>query len=249
MADTEHDARRVIGPATWASLALVGSLVLGALWVRSGIIGADRWPIQWLDVEGELHRTSATQIQAAAAGPAQGGFFAADLGRIRAEIEALPWIAHAEVSRHWPDALHLRVIEHRPVARWNDDGLLSDRGELFVVTGADGMQGLPQLVGPEGRRDDVLSRWQSMRRSLAETGLDIERIELDERGAWTLELANGVELLLGREQVEQRLARFIAIHDALRAAPRAVARVDMRYTNGVAVRWLAPEPEQRDRHG
>jgi hypothetical protein len=29
------------------------AIVLGALWLRSGLIGSDQWPIRWLDVEGE----------------------------------------------------------------------------------------------------------------------------------------------------------------------------------------------------
>jgi len=249
MADSEHQPDRLIGPATLASLVLVGALLLGGLWLRSGLVGADQWPIRWLDVEGELHRTSASQIRAAAATPAASGFFAADLRRARQDIEALPWIARAEVSRHWPDALHIVVVEHRPVARWNESSLFSDRGDVFEVGGIGGMQGLAHLSGPEGRRQEVLDNWLKMRRELAAIGLDIDRMTLDERGAWTLGLGNGIELMLGREQVEERLARFVAVHDQLNGGERRAARVDMRYTNGLAVRWAEAYSEEREQHG
>ncbi|TVQ36101.1 MAG: FtsQ-type POTRA domain-containing protein [Wenzhouxiangella sp.] len=249
MADTQDQPRRLINPATLASLVLLGSLVLGALWMRSGLIGSGQWPIRWLDVEGELQRTSASQVRAAAAVSASRGFFAVDLGRVRAEIEALPWIATAEVSRHWPDALYIRVVEHRPVARWNENGLFSDRGEVFEVTGSESMQGLARLVGPESRREEVLETWLWMRHELAGIGIDIARLTVDERGAWRLGLGNGIELILGREHIDQRLARFIAVHDLLRADERRLARVDMRYTNGLAVRWAGSEPVEDDAHG
>jgi cell division protein FtsQ len=249
MANSEHQPERLIGPATLASLVLLGTLLLGALWLRSGLIGADQWPIQWLDVEGELHRTSASQIRAAAAGPAALGFFAADLTRVRADIENLPWVARAEVSRHWPDALHIRVVEHRPVARWNERGLFSDRGEVFEVSGSEGMQGLATLTGPDGRRQEVLESWQRMRRELATIGLDIDRLRVDERGAWTLTLGNGIELMLGREKVDERLARFISVHDELSAGEQRAARVDLRYTNGLAVRWVERDSGEPEKHG
>ncbi len=249
MANTEDQPRGLINPATLASLVLLGSLALGALWMRSGLIGSEQWPIRWLDVEGELQRTSVSQVQAAAAVPASRGFFAVDLARVRSEIEALPWIAKAEVSRHWPDALHLRVVEHRPVARWNQNRLLSDRGEVFEVTGSDSMQGLARLVGPDSRREEVLETWLWMRHELGGIGLDIARLAVDERGAWQLELGNGVELILGREQIDLRLARFIAVHDLLRGDERSLVRVDMRYTNGLAVQWAGSERDREDAHG
>jgi len=239
MANTDDQPDRLIGPATLATLILAGGLLLVALWLRSGLLGADQWPIEWLDVEGELQRTSSSQIRGAAAGPAASGFFSVDLGRVREAVEALPWVAEAEVSRHWPDALQISIAEHQPVARWNEVSLFSDRAEIFTVDGSDGMQGLARLSGPESRRHDVLEEWLWMRRELGRIGQDIQAVRLDDRGAWAVVLASGLEILLGREQVRDRLVRFIGIHDVLANDQRRARRVDLRYTNGLAVRWQA----------
>jgi len=243
MANTDDQPDRLIGPATLATLILAGSLLLAALWLRSGLLGADQWPIEWLDVEGELQRTSSSQIRGAASGPATTGFFSADLERVREAVEALPWVAEAEVSRHWPDALRIRIVEHEPVARWNEASLFSDRGQVFTVDGSDGMQGLARLSGPDSRRQDVLEQWLWMRRELGRVGQDIQAVHLDDRGAWAVVLASGPEILLGREQMRQRLERFIGIHDVLIDDQRRPGRVDLRYTNGLAVRWLN-DPER-----
>jgi cell division protein FtsQ len=243
MANSDDQPERLIGPATLATVVLLGSLLLGGLWLRSGLIGADQWPIQWLEVEGELNRTSASQVRSAAAGPAAMGFFSADLERVRDAVQALPWIASAEVSRHWPDALRIRIQEHQPVARWNASSLFSDRGEVFTVSGSEGMQGLASLSGPDGRRQDVLEEWLWMRRELGRIGQDIRTMHLDERGAWTVQLGSGLEVLLGRQSARARLERFIGIHDALTTGARRAGRVDMRYTNGLAVRWAGGEPD------
>jgi cell division protein FtsQ len=216
---------------------LGGLALLLALWLRSGLIGSEQWPIRWLDVAGELERTSASQVRGAVADEAGRGFFAVDLETVRARVEALPWVARAEVSREWPDALLIDITEHRPVARWNEQRLFSDRGEVFSVSGTEGMQGLARLRGPESRGRDVLERWQDMRRKLGRIGRDVTELSVDERGAWRVVLDNEITLVLGREQVDQRLDRYFAAQAALADLERPVRLVDMRYTNGLAVRW------------
>jgi cell division protein FtsQ len=225
-------------------VVIVGCLLVAAVWLRTGLIGSERWPVRWLDVEGDLNRTSAGQIRSAAVESASAGFFAADLEAVRRAVEALPWVASATVGRQWPDALHIRVTEHRPVARWNDHRLMSDRGEVFEVSGTISMQGLALLEGPEARREEVLENWQSMRRKLAVVGQDIERLAVDERGAWTADLDSGKQLALGREHVHERLQRYIGVHEQLRAQGRAISRIDLRYTNGLSVRWASSLSEE-----
>jgi len=219
------------------AVLLIGGVLIAGVWLRTGLIGSERWPVRWLDVEGDLERTSAAQVRSAAFGPASTGFFAADLEAVRAAVEALPWVALAAVGREWPDALHIRVIEHRPVARWNGHRLMSDRGEVFEVSGNVSMQGMVELEGPEARREEVLEHWTHMRRRLALVGLDIERLAVDERGAWTMELDSGKRLSLGREHIHERLQRYVRVHDQLRSQGRPIAGVDLRYPNGLSVRW------------
>ncbi len=249
MADTEHMPGRLIGAPALLAVLVAGALLVTAIWLRTGLIGAEQWPVRWLDVEGSLQRISASQVRSAAIGPASHGVFAVDLDEVRRAVEALPWVAEASVSRQWPDALTVRVVEHRPVARWNDDRLLSDRGEVFEVSGSSSMQGMALLTGPESRRDEVLDQWRRMRRELGSIGQDIARMGVDERGAWTLRLDSGLELALGRDHMDQRLQRYIRVHDELHAQGRPLARIDLRYTNGVAVRWAdQPASEEAD-HG
>ena len=249
MADSEYVPDRVSRTPVLLSLLILGAALVAGIWLRSGLIGTERWPVSWLDVEGDLQRTSASQIRSAAIGPASAGFFAVDLDEVRNAVEALPWVAGAAVSRQWPDALHVRVVEHRPVARWNDNRLLSDRGEVFEVTGSQSMQGMARLVGPEARREEVLENWRLMRRQLANVGQDIAGLGVDERGAWMVELDSGLSLALGREHMHDRLARYVRVHEKLMAKGRPIAHVDLRYTNGLAVRWAADAAREAVDHG
>jgi cell division protein FtsQ len=222
--------RRLIIAATAGGLA---GLLLLAVWL-GGWTDARYWPIRWLEVAGELERVTAPQVRAAAAVEARHGFFGVDIERMRSAIESLPWVAGATVARRWPDALHIVIRERRAVARWNGGALVGASGETFEVAGTGGMQGLVQLEGPDSRFEDVFSRWREMAPRLNAAGLDLRRLSLDPRGAWRLVLRSGTELLLGRESVDARLSRYLEIRSGLRSVG-PIARIDLRYPNGVAV--------------
>lgn len=217
-------------------LTMPAALVVlaAAVWLFGGWQDPERWPIRWLEVEGHLERTTSAQVRAAVAGEARRGFFVVNVERARAEVQALPWVATAAVSRQWPDALTIEVVEHQPVARWNDHALVSRTGEVFDVAGTTGMQGLVQLVGPEARRADVFETWRALGGALTAAGIGIDTVALDARGAWTLVLDSGWELLLGREEIDQRLDRFLAVHERLSRVPE-LRRIDLRYPNGLAI--------------
>jgi len=220
-------------------LVLVASLPLLAAVAVLGIAGAGwnearHWPIRWLEVAGELERVSAAQIRAALADQARMGFFGLDVDRARRDIEALPWVESAAVARRWPDALNIEVREQRAVARWNGQRLVGASGVVFDVAGTEGMQGLTLLSGPEDRQREVFEYWRILRARLGAQGLEIAALALDPRGAWQIRLGAGPELLLGRENADVRLARFVSVRERLGELAR-YARIDLRYPNGLAV--------------
>jgi len=217
------------------ALAVAGAL----LWWSNAALDPARWPIRWLEVEGDLERVTAAQVRAAVADHAVRGFFAVDIERARVAVEALPWVARAAVGRRWPDALVITLEEQRAVARFNDSALVSSQGELFRVAGTGGMQGLARLYGPEARSAEIFGQWQRARAMLTPVGLEPAALRLDPRGAWTLVLADGRELLLGRDAVEARLARFVAVLPEL-AGIEDLVRIDLRYPNGLAVTRAGP---------
>lgn len=223
--------RRIV---MWSLAPLLVVGLAGSIWWLGGWHDARHWPIRWLEVSGDLERLTAAQVRAAVAQQARRGFFAVDVEKARAEVEALPWVEQASVSRHWPDALQISVTEQQAVARWKEHALVSRSGELFEVAGTGGMQGLTRLDGPEGRELEVFQRWQKMRSRLASQGLEMRSIELDPRGAWRIELGSGLALLLGREDVSTRLERFLRVRSDLRGLER-IDSIDLRYPNGLAL--------------
>ena len=153
----------------------------GIAWVGVGIVAADRWPIRWLEVNGEFQRISAEQLRASLAPQMNSSFFTVDLKGLEESAKRTFWVSRARAQKIWPDTVIVTVDEYEPVAHWNSGKLVSRQGEAFDVPDADEIQGLPWLEGPETRLDDVLSAWVALNEHLATLGLEVQRLALDER--------------------------------------------------------------------
>ncbi|MDX1755768.1 MAG: cell division protein FtsQ/DivIB [Marinobacter sp.] len=215
-------------------------LMLAALvpWGTGEVLSAMDRQIMAIDVRGELVGESRVALERRVSEWVGRSFFATDLAEVKSAVELRPWIASAAVRRIWPDRLVVEVREKKPLAYWNARQLVSRSGQLFAPDNRDIVGRLPQLAGPDERVRDVIDMARAMAEVLAQRDLGFAGLRLEPRGAWTLTLANGIEVSLGRDQVEQRFERFITVYqESLAARADEVQRIDARYTNGVAVQW------------
>lgn len=216
-----------------------------ALWWLFKVVSDPRFmPVTTIRVEGVLKHLPQAQLRADIAAVAAGGFFSVDVDDVQRAAQHSAWIASASVRRLWPDALQVTVTEHKPIARWGESALLSERGVVFVPPLDSFPPGLPLLIGPPGQAVTVAQRWAMINQALLPLRQSAQRVTLDERRAWTVLLNNGVELLLGREgreDMDLRMRRYVdAYAVALAAHVTRIAALDLRYTNGFAVRWIQP---------
>ncbi|MEJ2687268.1 MAG: cell division protein FtsQ/DivIB [Gammaproteobacteria bacterium] len=250
MARTKHKRARRRKPSTLSRTLsgipwrAVGLVVMAAVLFESGF-----WTVRWLRnphtlplrtvrIEGNLRHLSAARLQKVVAPVATGGFFNVNVDAVRRAAQSLPWVESASVRRVWPDTLQLKVVEQKPIARWNKDSLINTQGAVFTPAAKTVPTGLPQLKGPAGLEPAVLKQYRAMDKALAPLGLTIAQLVEDQRRAWALRLSNGVELKLGRGETFPRLLRFVRIYPAVLAGHVSrLVSVDMRYSNGFAVRW------------
>jgi cell division protein FtsQ len=224
----------------WRALGTVAGILAGfALVALLLMLALDR-PVHRVLVEGAFQRVSPPEIEGAVVEIVHDGLASVDLGRVRERIERIEWVDQAVVQRRWPDAIRVLVTEQVAAARWNEAGLLNSRGELFIRNARYVPPELPLLQGPDGTQGAVAQLYLDAQGRLLEAGLRLTGVRLDERGAWELELANGVVVRLGRQAVNDRLERFIRLASPLVAKRLAeINYVDMRYTNGFSVGWNA----------
>jgi cell division protein FtsQ len=171
----------------------------------------------------------------------QGNFFTLDLAHARAALEKLPWVRSASIRRRWPDALDIALEERVPLARWAESGLVRTDRALFEGN-YDGP--LPLFAGPPGAAKEMAIQYEYFRASLAAVDRVPVRIHVSPRRAWRLELDGGTIIELGREHMEARLSRFVAVYPrTLAPFKRPISYVDLRYANGFAVRIPEHRPE------
>ncbi len=221
-----------------AWITLILGVVIIVWFAIRGIL--DR-PIQHAEISGKFAQVSRIQIEQVLEPFARKGFVSIDLDKVKHALEAIRWIDHVRVERAWPDGLSVFVTEQVAVARWGEKGLLNTRGELFLPDVRDVRADLPQLNGPDGTEGEVAKLYLETYPRLLTVGLNLNRVTLDERGAWSLQLSNGVEVRLGREDIAARLERFIrAASPVIATRTGEVAYVDMRYSNGFSIGWGKP---------
>lgn len=165
-----------------------------------------------------------------------GSFFTVDLEQTRRSFEQLPWVRKVSVRRHFPWGLEVTLEEHVPMARWNSVALVNTYGEVFA---GQSKLPLPDFNGEPDSSAQVAAMYIAMNRQLGALQRRIAQINLSPRYAWQLRLDNGMLLELGREQMQQRLERFVAVYPySLATMARKVNYVDLRYRNGFAASQL-----------
>jgi len=231
-----------------ALFALGALLVLVTVTLR--VVQMPAFSLREVRIRGELMHVKRGQIEEVVRRELKGSFFTVNLDAARTAFERLPWVRGASVRRQWPARLDVVLEEHVPIARWGRDTLINTHGEEFHAA----YEGdLPVFAGPDGAAREVTIQYRYFQRSLAAIGEAPVEVQVSERRAWQVKLKSGLSLELGRENIEARLDRFVALHNrTLGRLGRRVDYVDLRYANGFAVRVpdLGPEKvtPKRGRH-
>jgi cell division protein FtsQ len=244
------DARQLnAAAATLAAMALCAlAWALGAWLVRQPVFAFHQ-----VVVATALSRTNAAWLEGVIRSELAGTFFTLDLDGARAALGQVPWVRSAGLRREWPHRLTVEIEEQVPLARWNDRALVNTRGEVFAAA-FDGE--LPQFRGPEGSAAEMTARYREWSAALAPLALRLRELSLTARGSWAIAAqADGgsLSIELGRDEPSERLARLVAAYPRtlgpLAAAGKPVARVDLRYRNGFAVRLAGTGAKRSSRHG
>lgn len=194
--------------------------------------------LRHVEVVAPVAHVTAAQVKLVTDRHVRGNYFTVDLVQLQQAFEKLPWVREARVTRRWPDTLVVSFVEHVPLARWNDAALVNRHGEVFAAA-LDAR--LPQLSGPLHSSDEVTRTYLAYQQRLARLGRSVAELRLSPRRAWRLRLDDGTQIMLGRTDASERLARFIQFYPRLVADPQgAPAYADLRYADGFAVRWPVP---------
>ena len=227
--------------AGWrGSIRAVSAVLVGLLVAAIGLPllqELHQRPLAAVKIAGEFQQVSRDSLQAMLAGVTDAGFIGVDIAELRRVALDHPWVKRVSVRRVWPDSLHVAVVERLAVVRWNADALLEADGSVFEPESTT-VPNLPGLEGPPGRERDVLAMFRRLDDAIGALAGGISRLTLSSRGAWRVELAQGMTLVLGRSLDLPRLRMHVrAFPEIFQDRISEIESVDLRYTNGFAVRF------------
>ena len=197
--------------------------------------GASRVPAQRiLEVSGIVRGTNLWRV---------------DPDRVRARLEALPEIRRADVVRELPDRVSIVIEERRPFTlvhaarlHWLDEEgrLLGEEShavatEVPVISGLseDELATMRTTPGPRARAAIALIR--ALLRTGSTLAAEISEIDMSRPEGPVLYTVDGVEVRLGSEEWEERLARLEGVLAQV-TTTHDVQGVDLRFRDQVVLK-------------
>ncbi len=157
------------------------------------------------------------------------------LKKIQADLEAIHWVDRAVVQRKLPSDLWITIVPQKPIARWRDQGLVNNRGEIFMVEAiAEEFLQLPLLDGERDALPEIMATYIELQQVLRNRGLGVLQLARTPRGSWQLKTTSGATVLFGQSEVVDAAQRFVSVYQFLgRGSENKI--YDTRHNSGVAV--------------
>jgi cell division protein FtsQ len=160
-----------------------------------------------------------------------------DVAAAREQVETLPWVQRAVLTKLYPSTLQVAISENTAFAIWQrgEEAFLIDKAGAVITSAIGGRHsGLPMVAG-EGaaaRAADVLAMIAA--EPSIERRFDAAVLVAERR--WNILLDGGIEILLPEADPASALAK-LAVFDALSGLlMRDIAGVDLRDPGRVVIR-------------
>ena len=232
---------------------------LGALVVAGVVVGATaltwrwalttpRFAVSQVEVRG-ASRLPAEQIVAVAGIRPGTNLLRLDVAGATARVEAMPEIRHAQIVRDLPGRVTIYVDERRPFTLVNAGRLhwVDEEGRALGVTSSPVALAVPAITGlsedelqtmrtaPSKKAQLAIGLIRILLRSSSALAEEISEIDMSRKDGPVLYTVDGVEVRLGSEEWEDRLARLEGVLAQLARDGGGVSTVDLRFRDQVVL--------------
>ncbi|TBR44736.1 FtsQ-type POTRA domain-containing protein [Marinomonas agarivorans] len=222
-------------------IAFLGACLLFLLAFLQGEAESRGWfTVVEVQIEGEPNYLTTTELSEAYGDIIGMSLLFSSLQDIMQITNKPAWVQTTEIRKIWPNKILVKVKEHVPLAYWGDNEVITKFG-VVIKPNQLPQEDLPRLSGPEGSNSMVLEQFRLVSQVLALSNLQMTKLELEERGAWNVYFSQGLLVKLGRDEILERLQRFVAVYKSdLSGRIKNIEQVDARYSHGIAVTWKSP---------
>ncbi len=215
----------------------VFSVMAVVIWSWPKLMDWVNQPIARVEVRSGFDHLRREEVEEVLAPWLVNRFLFLDLQGMQETVADMPWVKKVSLKREWPDKVVVTLVEREAIARWEQDGLIDARGQVFRPGQLDSFVGLPLLSGPQDRAHDVMQQYLSISQLLRPLGVTVSELNLSSTDSWRFRVDH-VSVNIGRDRRMVRLQRFIRLfYERLSDRWQDVKRVDLRYLNGASVAW------------
>lgn len=164
-----------------------------------------------------------------------------DVALVKENVEALPWVKTARVSRLLPDKLEIQIVEREPFAIWQLDGkhwLIDETGVTITDENLEEFYGLPFVVG-KGAPEATARLYNVITLAPELSARMTSATRVGER-RWDIDFDSGLRLRLPEENADYGPAeawqQFVTMNAKDRIIDREIAIFDMRLKDRVVVK-------------
>jgi cell division septal protein FtsQ len=243
--------RRPARPIRWLRVLATGA---AALATAAGLVGAGYWAFtteRFAVVAVEVRGASRVPPQRIleASGIVHGqNLWRIDPARVRGRLEEMPEIRRADVIRELPNRVAIVVEERRPFTlvhaaklHWLDEEgrVLGDETravntEVPVISGLTEEELVTMRTSPGPRARAAIALIRALLRTGSALASEISEIDMSRAEGPVLYTVDGVEVRLGSEEWDERLARLEGV--LAQVASQDVNGVDLRFRDQVVLR-------------
>ena len=161
------------------------------------------FPINTVKISANFQRIPRQQLADILEKYQKNSYFSIPIHQLEEQLNGLDWADEARVSRLWPDTLKIHLVEKKPMAIWNHS-LVTEDGRLFSAEPTRETSALTQLEGPEPQKNEILQIYKKLSKLLVKSGLYVALLQIHDNQSLDLTLTNGVQLRLGKQEIESR---------------------------------------------
>lgn len=223
---------------TFLQMLIIGCIVVSGYWAYLKITSPKTFPFRHVKLTASYKHISPRALSHIITADLNGGFFSLNINQLENDLLMHPWVASAAIRRVWPDTLLVYITEKVPVASWNHKMLITADGNVFAPQMDMTRLSLPELIGPQDQMQEVIQQYQFFSDKLKILHLAVHQLDLSAGLAWKIMLSNGIQIILGRDPVNDRFVRFVRLYPAIVGNKSdQVDSINLCYSSGLSVLW------------
>jgi cell division protein FtsQ len=195
------------------------------------------FPIRTIQLSGTFQYIDQKEVESTLQAFIGKSFFSLDIQQVQQTISDKSWADSVSIRRIWPDRLNIRIVEKKPVARWDSEHLISHKAAVYHAN-TDAFRQLPLVHAVNSSPEKILYRYYQLATRFDALNEKLVSVAMDSRGALEIELASGLKIKVGRDDIDRKVERLVTIYQQ-QIQPRRdeIELLDLRYSNGFAVSW------------